>query len=216
VALRRGRPDGIRALIPLGTSRFVETPVPRITPRRVGVLAIWDADADVDARWAARLGTAAARAREHWRVEGEVVRAAFTEPWRGWTPDVDGVVPMDPDEPALILISGNLRPRYAPVFFSDAARAVTQAFGQPGYLGGLALASSPTDTTSCSAWRRYADARAYAFRPGAHATAMRRDKAGRHHRTEHFLRVRPLAERGTLDGAAPFGALLAGRRPAAV
>ncbi len=83
VALRRGRPDGIRALIPLGTSRFVETPVPRITPRRVGVLAIWDADADVDARWAARLGTAAARAREHWHVEGEVVRAAFTEPWRG-------------------------------------------------------------------------------------------------------------------------------------
>jgi hypothetical protein len=37
---------------------------------------------------------------------------------------------------------------------------------------------------------------------------MKRDRAEQHHRTEWFLRLRPLEERGTLDGAAPFAGLL--------
>ena len=98
-------------------------------------------------------------------VRGELVRAAFSEPWKGWT----------------------------------------------GYLGGLAVQSSARNTTSCSAWWTYADARDYAFRHGAHAAAMRRDRAHQNPRTEWFSRVRPLAERGTLDGAAPFAEVL-GRR----
>jgi hypothetical protein len=208
-SLRRAAVPGLRALIPLGTARFVTRPYPAGTPRRVAVLAAWHDGEDVEARWASVLGDLTVGAREHWHVRGEVVRAAYTEPWRGWTPDVDGAEKMADDEPALMLISGNLKGRYLPRFFRDGSKAVAHAFDQPGYLGGLAVNSSPLNTTSCSAWRSYADAKAYAYKPGAHSTAMKRDRANEHHKTEWFTRVRPLEERGTLAGAAPFGALLA-------
>jgi hypothetical protein len=111
-------------------------------------------------------------------------------------------------EPALILISGELRARYVASFARDAAGAVAHAFEHPGYLGGLAITSSPLNTTSCSCWRTYADARDYAYGPGGHRHAMQRDRARGHHRTEYFLRLRPLAERGSLDGAAPLASAL--------
>lgn len=203
--LRRSRPAAARELIRLGTGHFVARPVPGPTPRRIGVLTVWD---DAAAGWEGLLGELARSGREHWHVRAEVTRAAFTEPWLGWTPDTEGTPPLRDDEPALILISGDLRARWIPAFLHDAGRAVGHAFRQPGYLGGLAIQSSPMNTTSCSAWRTYGDARAYAYRPGIHATVMRRDRAEQHHRTEWFLRLRPLEERGSLDGVAPFAGLL--------
>jgi hypothetical protein len=198
-SLRDALPPGMRAVFALGTAHFVARVRPAPTPRRIAVLAGWQGD--VEAGWADRLG---AGAREHWHIEAEVVRAAFSDAWRGWSPDATGAHPLDPDEPALILISGELHARYVPAFTHDAAGAVAHAFASPGYLGGLAIASSPLNTTSCSCWRSYREAREYAFRPGGHLDALRRDRARGHHRTEYFLRLRPLAERGTLDGAAPF------------
>jgi hypothetical protein len=214
--LRNSSVPGLRAVIQLTTGRFRPRPYPALTPRRVAVLAAWDDGEDVEARWASVLGDLADGAREHWHVRGEVVRAAYTEPWRGWMPDVADAGKLSDDEPALILISGDLRLRYAPVFFRDNARAVAHAFAQPGYLGGVGISSSPVNTTSCSAWRTYADAKAYAYRQGPHSTGMKRDRANEHHRTEWFTRIRPLEERGTLAGAAPFeGLLTAAAVPAA-
>ena len=206
-AVRRAAPPDLRALIGLGTGRFVTRMRPAPTPRRIAVLTVWEGDAG-DELWERVVGPLCRGAREHWHVRGEVTRAAFTEPWRGWVPHTEDARPLADDEPALILISGDLHARFVPAFFTDVAPAVGHAFGHPGYLGGLAVASSLLNTTSCSAWRTYGDARAYAYRPGGHADAMRRDRAGGHHRTEWFLRVRPLEERGTLAGRAPFGALL--------
>jgi hypothetical protein len=37
---------------------------------------------------------------------------------------------------------------------------------------------------------------------------MRRDVAGDHHRTQYFLRLRPLAERGSLGGTTPLEPVL--------
>jgi hypothetical protein len=204
-ALRRSQPAGVRALIRLGTGRFVARTLPGPTPRRIGALTVWEDGAE---GWDGLLGELAGSGREHWHVRAEVARAAFTEPWLGWTPDLAGIPPLHEDEPALIMISGDLRARWIRAFLHDAGLAVGHAFAQPGYLGGLAIQSAPLNTTSCSAWRSYADARAYAYRPGDHASAMKRDRAEQHHRTEWFLRLRPLEERGTLDGAAPFAGLL--------
>jgi hypothetical protein len=95
-----------------------------------------------------------------------------------------------------------------PAFAKDAAGAVAHAFAQPGYLGGLAINSSPLNTTSCSCWRTYEEARNYAIKPGGHRDAVLRDRARGHHRTEYFLRLRPLVERGSLAGATPFGPVL--------
>lgn len=207
-ALRAAAVPGLRSVLPLGTAHFVTRLRPSVTPRRIGILAAWEPEADADRRWTDVLGGLCAGAGEHWHVRGEIVRASFSAPWRGWTPDTAGARPLEDDEPALVLISGNLKPRWMRVFFTDAIGAVAQAWDEPGYLGGLALNSSPMNTTSCSAWRSYADTKRYAFAPGRHADAMRRDKAEEHHRTEWFLRLRPVLERGTLDGREIYGEVL--------
>ena len=215
-ALRRGSVPHLRAAIPLGTARFAPSVIPRPTPRRVGALTVWDDGADVEASWEELLGPLADGAHEHWHLQGEVTRTAFTAPWGDWAePRTDGAAPLTDDEPALILISGELKARWLPAFSVDAAKAMGQALGEEGYLGGLAIQSSPLNTTSCSAWATYADARRYAYASGRHQSAMKRDKSEEHHRTEHFVRVRPLAERGMLDGTAPFAAVL-GAQPVGV
>ena len=203
--LRRAWAPGMRQMIRLGTGHLVARTLPAPTPRRIAVLTVWEEDAS---GWERLLGDLAHSGREHWHVRAAITRAAFTEPWLGWTPDTAGTPPLDDHEPALTLISGDLRARFIHAFLHDAGLAAGHAFRQPGYLGGLGIQSSPLNTTSCSAWRTYGDARAYAYRPGMHATAMRRDRAEQHHRTEWFLRLRPLEERGTLDGVAPFAGLL--------
>jgi hypothetical protein len=208
-AIRGATPPGVRALLALGTATFASRVRPAPTPRRIAVLAGWEDGDDLDARWVAALGDLCSGAREHWHVEAEVVRAAFSGSWKGWTPDDTDARALAPTEPALILISGNLRARYVPAFSKDAAGAVAHAFAQPGYLGGLAINSSPLNTTSCSCWRTYREARDYAFKPGGHLDAVRRDRARGHHKTEYFLRLRPLLERGSLAGTTPLAPVLA-------
>jgi hypothetical protein len=205
-AVRDAGPPGLRAVLAAGTANFAPRLRPSPTPRRIAVLAAWE-----DGEAAAALGDLGAGAREHWHVEAEVVRAAFSDGWKGWTPDVSDAVPLDPAEPALVLISGELHPRYVPAFLNDAVGAVAHAFEQPGYLGGLFIASSPLNTTSCSCWRTYQDARDYAYAAGGHRDAMLRDRARGHHRTEYFLRLRPLLERGSLAGTTPLAHAVSAR-----
>lgn len=175
------------------------------------MLVAWDDDDRVEDRWRQALAALATGSREHWHVRGEVVRAAFSVPWKGWMPETAGAEPLADDEPALVLVSGDLRLRSAGEFSRDLPKTVAHAFEHPGYLGGLGLLSSWRNTTSCSTWRTYADTRDYAFRQGRHAAAMWHDRAHENHRTEWFSRIRPLAERDTLNGAAPFGAVLGDR-----
>ena len=208
-AARASRPPGMRALLLLGTGRFVPRVVPAPTPRRLALLSAWEDGADVERGWSDALAGLCGSAREHWHVDSEVVRAAFTGPWKGWMPDADGARPLADDEPALILIAGDLYARHAPAFMKDVPGAVAHAFAHPGYLGGLTVTSSPLNTTSCSCWHTYRDAKDYAFNAGDHAEAMRRDRRDERHKTEWFLRLRPLAERGSLAGTTPLAPVLA-------
>src|SRR4051812_7944559 len=77
-ATRRRPPPGLRAVFALGTAHFAPRPLPSPTPRRIAVLAAWENEPHEIFTW---------DAREHWHVEAEVVRAAFSETWKGWTPD---------------------------------------------------------------------------------------------------------------------------------
>ena len=69
---------------------------PAPTPRRIAVLAAWDGGGDVETRWAEALGQLCAGAREHRHVEAELVRAALSEAWKDWVPDVTDARPLDP------------------------------------------------------------------------------------------------------------------------
>ena len=203
--LARRRPPGLRGVVRLRTLTFKATYAPNQTPRRIALLSVWRPDADVAAGWRELLGVPAEAAREHWHVRGEVARYDGTDPLRGWWPDPAGAAPLADDEPALVLISGDLRARTYVPFIRDGVAAIGQAFGHPGYLGGLGLQASPLNTTSCSAWRSYADARDYAWAAGgSHATAVANDAAREQHVTACFVRARVLASSGTLAGRPVF------------
>ena len=203
--LGRERVAGLRGVVRLRTLTFKASYAPNQTPRRIALISVWQPGADVEAGWRALLGDAAAQAREHWHVRGEVARYDGTDPLRGWWPDAAGAAPLADDEPALVVISGDLRPGAVLPFVRDGVRAIGDAFGHPGYLGGLGLISSPLNTTSCSAWRTYADARDYAWREdGAHAGVVANDAARDQHVTACLIRIRPLASSGTLNGRPVF------------
>ncbi len=89
--VRRAGAPGMRALLLLGTNHFVtRRPLLAATPRRIATLAVWeDADA-VAAGWESTIGAVAGPSREHWHVLGELARASFSGPWKGWDPNVAG------------------------------------------------------------------------------------------------------------------------------
>src|SRR5262245_65617302 len=89
-ALRSAGAPGLRAVFALGTAHFSPRVRPAPTPRRVAVLAAWEDSA----AWVDTLGELCAGGREHWHLEGEVVRATFSEAWKGWTPDVTDAAPL--------------------------------------------------------------------------------------------------------------------------
>src|SRR5687768_1662862 len=74
--VRRAGVPGLRALLVLGTNRFVtRRPLLAATPRRIATLAVWeDADAAA-AAWDSTVGPVAGPSREHWHVLGELARA---------------------------------------------------------------------------------------------------------------------------------------------
>ena len=209
----RGSDPALRALIGMRTIRFTPHVLPRFTPRRVAVLSAFSDEAAADRLWPEIVGPLAEGSREHWQVAGQAVRADFSEPREGWLPQVGGPDLAD-DEPALVVISGELHPRYLRRFARDQRPVITQTEASPGYLGGVGAQSTVFDTTSISAWRSYADVKRFAYASGAHREAMKRDLAEGRHRTSWFMRLRPVSERGTLAGDVVFGALLAARGPA--
>lgn len=204
----RGSDPALRALVGMRTIRFTPYLVPRFTPRRVAVLSSFADEAAAQRLWPSLLGDLTEGSREHWQVRGRAVRADFTEPRDGWVPEVDGPDLAD-DEPALVVISGELHPRFLRRFTRDQRPVISYTEAAGGYLGGLGAQSTPLDTTSISAWRSYADAKRYAYSSGAHREAMKADLAEARHRSSWFLRVRPVSETGTLAGRTVFGEVLA-------
>jgi hypothetical protein len=145
---------------------------------------------------------------ERWDVLLEPVRVHGE--WHGVTlqPDAE---PLRLDDPVVVLISGELRARYTLAFLRDNAEVGRQLQTAAGYLGGLGLADTPQTTTSLSCWRTGRESQRFAFAEGAHRMAYQVDQAEQRHRTELFVRFRPLRSAGTLDGRDPLAAVL---RPA--
>jgi hypothetical protein len=67
-AARAAKPPGMRALLVLGTGRFVPSVVPAPTPRRMALLSAWEDDGDLEQRWTETLRGVCGSAREHWHV----------------------------------------------------------------------------------------------------------------------------------------------------
>jgi spheroidene monooxygenase len=82
----------------------------------------------------------------------------------------------------------------------SAEAAVARAAGKI-WATGLAR---PPFVSTCSLWEDADSIAAYAFAPGAHATAMALDRARPFHHIEAFIRFRPYAVAGELGGNNPL------------
>lgn len=208
VALRRRppRPAGIAGLTyaepviaaPLG-GRLL--PAPELG--RGGLIAAWEDDAAL-ARWSAT-DPGAARFADGWEVRLQPLHAFGA--WAGMPDLPQEPLPVEDDEPVVVLTLGRLRLRRALPFLRSAAPAEAEAVAHPGLLAATGLARPPHLVSTFSLWRSAREMKEYAFGPsGAHQAAVLADRERPYHHESAFVRFRPYASRGSWNGRDPLAA----------
>jgi hypothetical protein len=175
--------------------------VARPSPGRVALIAFWDDDEDLD-RF---LNTHPVAAK---LAGGFQMRLAPLRRWGTW-PGVDDDIPtgraVDHDGPAAVLTLGRWRWSQVPRFLRTSRHASGRAAQSPGLLWGTALANPPFVST-CSLWEssRALTTYAYGMREPEHSNAIDADKVKPFHHQSAFIRFRPYASHGHLDGRNPL------------
>jgi hypothetical protein len=175
-------------------------PVPK--PGRVALVACWDDDAAID-RFLDSHPVAEALAGG-WHVRLEPLRAV------GAYAPFDGLptreLPVDDEEPVVVLTYGRLKLRRAVAFFRANSPASGLVNQQPAMLAGTGLARPPRIVSTFSVWRTAREMREYALGqagPG-HRDAARQHNANPFHHESVFARFRPYGAEGLWDGRQPL------------
>jgi hypothetical protein len=208
VAFGRRGPDpssvpGLRwARIVLSSSmRKHFMPPPEFT--RAALLAFWDDDAALDAFEAEH--TADALLSSGWRVRLAPLRAHGT--WPGLDTDVPKERRIPYDGPAAVMTLADTRPTQIVRFLRTSLTAERATAGATGMLWATAMVRPPFFATF-SLWEDSAAIAAYAFGDKAepHPAAMARDREKPFHKQSAFIRFRPYAVAGHLEGKNPLAA----------
>lgn len=171
---------------------------PPFPPRGVALIASWDDDAALDAFLASH--PLAAKLSGGWHVRLEPTRIVGAWPEMPELPTEE--IPMEPDEPAVVLTLGRPRlPRFIR-FMRTSRPAEKLAVGHPAFVAGTALARLPRFVSTFSIWRTVSEMRDYALgRPDKrHFNAIREDRRKTFHHQEAFVRFRPYASDGQWRG----------------
>jgi len=168
--------------------------------RRAALIAMWDDDADLDRFLVdSELGATFASG---WHVRLEPLRAWGS--WPGLPEDVPKARTVEHAGPVAVLTMARTRPNRLPAFLRASGKAESEAVAAPGLIWGTALARPPFVAT-CSLWESSDASRAYAFTAGhAHNDAIAQGRAKPFHYQEAFVRFRPYASVGHLDGRNPL------------
>lgn len=112
---------------------------------------------------------------------------------------------MDHDGPAAVLTLGRLRLTQAIRFLRTSAKAEARALTAPGLIWGTALVRPPFVAT-CSLWETTKTLSTYAYgqREPAHPNAIEADRKKPFHHQSAFIRFRPQASVGHLEGRNPL------------
>ena len=169
---------------------------------RLTFIGFWDDEAAIDSFESThRLGELLG---EGFSMRGEPLRAHGS--WPGLPEDVPAGRQTDYAGLSLVLTLGRLRAKRAPAFFKASAGAEASLLKAPGVIWATALARPPFVST-CSLWESTKALSTYAYgnaEPG-HPNAIHADDAsGGFHRQSAFIRFRPFAVRGHLDGRNPL------------
>jgi hypothetical protein len=168
---------------------------------RIGLVAFWDDDDALDGFLAG--DPTAARLAHGWQVRLEPLRAFGS--WPGLPDDVPTARATDHEGPAAVLTLGRLRLTQAVRFLRTSAKAEAAVIDAPGLTWATGFGRPPFVAT-CSLWQTSQALSTYAYgqRESAHLDAITADRAKPFHHQSAFIRFRPYASQGHLDGRNPL------------
>lgn len=186
-------------------------PLPRPRLGRIGLIAAWTDDDALD-RFLAEHPFAAALAGG-WHVRLRPLRVFGR--WSGMPGLPARPLPVDDDEPVVVLTLGRLRLRRARPFLRSGAPAEREAVANDALIASTGLARPPRLVSTFSIWRSAAAMREYAFESsGAHQAAVRADRDRPFHHESAFIRFRPYASNGRWEGRDPLAGRIGEHAPA--
>jgi hypothetical protein len=168
---------------------------------RIGLIAAWEDETALERfRERDRLG---ARLAAGWEVRLEPLRVS------GAWPRMPGLparpLPIDEEEPVVVLTLGRPRLTRLLPFLRSAAAAEADAVAEPALLAATGLARPPRLVSTFTAWSSAAAMKDYSYRrTGAHQGAVRADRERPYHHESAFIRFRPLSSRGEWNGRDPL------------
>jgi hypothetical protein len=177
--------------------------LPRPNLGRIGLIAAWESEGAVDAFLDSH--PVGRQLADGWHVRLQPLRCFGS--WSAMPGLPTKELPVDDEEPVVVLTLGRLRLLRARPFLASATPAEHDAVANSAMIAstGFARPALPRLVSTFSIWRTAAAMRAYAFdRAGSHQAAVRADRARSFHHESAFIRFRPLASRGVWDGRDPL------------
>jgi hypothetical protein len=186
--------------VPLSQSLL---PSPRLG--RVGMIAAWEEDGALEDFH--RAHPLAETFASGWEVRLQPLRVSGAWPQMPGLPTAS--LPVDDEEPVVVLTLGRLRLNRALSFLRSSARAEGEAIDDGALLASTGFGRPPHLVSTFSIWRSFAAMRDYAYaKGGAHQAAVSSDREHSFHHRSAFVRFRPYASRGEWDGRDPLAAQL--------
>jgi len=185
---------------PLGASI-----VPKPQFGRAGLVAFWDDDDAID-----RFLTddpLAAKFASGWHVRLAPLRAYGT--WPGFPrEEVTDQRHVEHEGPVAAITMGRLRTSQAIRFLRASAKAEGAVLEAPGVTFTTGLARPPSFVSTFSLWEstRALSTYAYGSKEPAHPDAIANGEAKPFHHQQAFIRFRPYASQGRLEGKNPLAA----------
>ena len=183
---------------PLGGSLF-----PSVQFGRAGLFAFWEDDTALDGFLADH--PLAARFGGGWRVRLEPLRAYGT--WPGFPrEEIPDQRHVEHEGPVAALTMGRPYASQLPRFLKTSAKAEASAVKAPGLTWTTGLAKPLSFVATCSLWEstRALSAFAYGTKDPGHPDAITKGDAKPFHHEQIFIRFRPYAAEGQLEGKNPL------------
>jgi hypothetical protein len=175
--------------------------IPRLSLRRVALIAFWDDDDALD-RFLSDHPLASALA-SGWHVRLAPLRAWGS--WPGLPEDISTARSVEHEGPAAVLTLGRLRLPQAVRFLRSSAKASAGAAEASGLIWATGIARPPFVAT-CSLWASTRALSTYAYGRShmGHPDAIAADQHKPFHHQSAFIRFRPYGSSGSLEAKNPL------------